>query len=705
MGTRQTGQKRRAKSDQVQPPRWTSLTWDDLEQWAGSRSVSRGESYQGQGRVQDLVVGQDGRLLATVIGGERYTTMVWLEGAKQRSDSIHSECTCPIGSACKHAVAVVLAYLEALASEKTVPTADPEDPRWALAGSEEDDADWDSEDEEIDDPTASNVEEDVPEDVPKRGKRGQKTRVNWTKEIERFIRSKSHDELVELVLSLLRRYSELREEFKEQVVLDRGDVRWLMGQARREMEKVVSERGWQNSWSNDGYIPDYSRFKRCLEQMIQLGHSDAVVKLGGEFLPRAMEQIEESQDEGETAEAVRECMSIVFDAVLQSSLPVPEKILFAIDACMADDYDITEEPVEQVLDHPWKPADWSVVADTLQGRFQAVVKGTADTQGYHKYRRNEMSNWLGYALERAGREEEILGLYEAEARVTDSYPRLVQYLIAHRQYDDAERWAREGIEATSKELPGIAVALADSLCELAGQRKQWDVVASHAAWKFFESPAVESFKELLRQSAKAKCQEQVQAVALRFLETDVPPISVSQSPKGDRILRVDLDWPLPVPDYLIPLLRVRDSKDRTPQPHYQLLLELAIQDNRPDDVLRWYDKMEAEAKQPGGPWLSSCAERVAEAVANSHPERALKIYRERLDANLPKANLYAYEAAAHYLQRMRPIMQSIGCGEEWDALLKEIREKYRNRPRFMETLDRLEGRTILDTKSGRRRRS
>ena len=47
---------------------WSRLTWGDLEDWAGSRSVSRGQSYQRQGRVTDLVVADDGRLLATVTG-------------------------------------------------------------------------------------------------------------------------------------------------------------------------------------------------------------------------------------------------------------------------------------------------------------------------------------------------------------------------------------------------------------------------------------------------------------------------------------------------------------------------------------------------------------------------------------------------------------------------------------------------------------
>ena len=28
---------------------WSSLTWDDLDDWAGSRCVSRGQAYQRQG--------------------------------------------------------------------------------------------------------------------------------------------------------------------------------------------------------------------------------------------------------------------------------------------------------------------------------------------------------------------------------------------------------------------------------------------------------------------------------------------------------------------------------------------------------------------------------------------------------------------------------------------------------------------------------
>jgi len=53
---------------------------------------------------------------------------------------------------------------------------------------------------------------------------------------------------------------------------------------------------------------------------------------------------------------------------------------------------------------------------------------------------------------------------------------------------------------------------------------------------------------------------------------------------------------------------------------------------------------------------------------------------------------------------MRPIMKSLERDKEWDALVAEIREKCRNRPRFMEILDKPEGRTIFEAQKARRRK-
>jgi len=431
-----------------------------------------------------------------------------------------------------------------------------------------------------------------------------------------------------------------------------------------------------------------------------------VVDLGREFIGAAMTQVSESHDEGETAMAVADCLSVVFEAVGKSSLSGPQKLLFAIDACLQDDYDVVGEAAGKVLDASWGQEDWSAVADELSHRLEKTP--TSDDDAFHRdYQRDRITGWLATALENAGRRDELLALYEAEARVTNSYGRLVDYLVGGRKYEDAERWAKEGIERTREKLPGIASGLAASLCKVAQRRKQWKVVAAHTALDFFERPAASTFKELLVQARRAKCEKPVRAAALRFLETGVSPIQWSQTRQGAKSLRIDAAWPLPVPDYLEPFFVQERTVTRRSGPHFDVLLDMAIAAKKPEDVLHWFDKMSAQEKRVSGGWGwagPSRADHVAEAVAKSHPERALAIYRSGLEAQLPQASIPAYESAAVYLKSMRPIMKSLGRESEWTTLLAQVRQKYGNRPRFMEILDRLEGRTVLQSQKARRRR-
>ena len=55
---------------------FATLTWDDVETWAGSRIVSRGKSYQRGGRVRELARTASGGIVAWVQGTSRYVTQV-----------------------------------------------------------------------------------------------------------------------------------------------------------------------------------------------------------------------------------------------------------------------------------------------------------------------------------------------------------------------------------------------------------------------------------------------------------------------------------------------------------------------------------------------------------------------------------------------------------------------------------------------------
>ena len=90
-------------------------------------------------------------------------------------------------------------------------------------------------------------------------------------------------------------------------------------------------------------------------------------------------------------------------------------------------------------------------------------------------------------------------------------------------------------------------------------------------------------------------------------------------------------------------------------------------------------------------------------MSAAYPERALEIYLAALNAQLPHAQQSSYESAAGYLRKLRPLYEALDRPSEWTALLASIREKYRNRPRFMELLDGVDGRTIVQSARTRRK--
>jgi uncharacterized Zn finger protein len=673
--------------------KWMLLTWDDLEAWAGSRSVSRGRSYQRGGRVKDLVISKDGQLLAYVSGGERYITSVVLTRSKKKANSLQSKCTCPVGAdGCKHAVAVVAEYLEQRAVDSEIPIAGNGDPRWARLDSqalEEDDWDGGADDEFEDD-------SEEPASRPTR-----RSRTDWDERIRKHIESKSREDLVELVWSLTERFSELRDEFRERIALGEGDVDRLVSEARKELRRVTSETGWRNNWSGEGHTPDFSKLKHRLERMAELGHPDAVVKLGMEIIERGMELVEQSHDEGETGMELATCMPAIFGAVGQSTLPPAKKLLFIIDASLTDEFDIIGSVSDIVVEKEITCEEWSKVADELAQRLKSKSVPVDEEESYSRdYRRDQISGWLVRALEKAGREGEIVAVYESEARKTASYERLVLRLIALKRYDDAERWAREGIERTIEKLPGIASALGKALGELAKSRRKWEIAAAHAAWEFFDSAGVESFNQLITAASKAKCEQQVRTAAVKFLESGQSPIHMATGTKDAGKARVDASWPLPVPDYLMPLLK---SARRHGGPHYDVLIDMAIAEKRHDDVLRWYDRLCADKKHGSSfSWYSrDCGDQVAEAVAKTHPNRSLEIYRARVNACLGSASRSAYETVAAYLKKMRPILKSLAREKELNLLVGDLRQRFRNRPRFVEILDTVEGKTILQSERDR----
>ncbi|MCD6334470.1 MAG: hypothetical protein J7M27_03985 [Candidatus Latescibacteria bacterium] len=448
-----------------------------------------------------------------------------------------------------------------------------------------------------------------------------------------------------------------------------------------EIDALSSEPAWSNSWTGEANIPDYSGVRERSEALLSEGHADAVVSLGKKLMEAGKEQVEMSHDEGETATEIAECMEVVFRALPQSSMSPSEKILWAIDIELSDDYGLCGN-TEIFWNKEQGKEAWTVVADELARRLSETKpeKGRGDFA--YGYDRDRLSNRLIHALHHAGRSDEVIPLCEREAEVTGSYVRLVDALMEAKRWEEATQWARKGIEATSAALPGIASELRDRLRKLSEQEGDVLGVAAFRAEEFFEHPGLAGFQELEKAAQRAKVGPSVRAFAMHYLKTGKRPAKSGSKGKGMP------QWPLPETGV------AATERARQPEiPMTSVLIDIAIAEKNPEEALRWHD----QAREKGWGWRESSGDRVAEAVAEVYPERALEIWKKLAEARIAQVKPSAYEVAAGYLRKVHKALKRLGREEEWKACLAGIRETHRRKRRLLEILDGLNGRRILDS--------
>lgn len=647
---------------------WSALSWDDLSRWAGPRTVSRGRSYRTA--VSNLAVAADGSLLAWVQGTERYATVVKASISKSKAGTLKpsSQCTCPVGSSCKHAVAVVVAYLQALKHGQAVARATKDDPRWGKI--------------ENRDRAPTNDHDDGPAPAASRAAA-----------LRPFLGEKTQAGLLDLLMEILKRNPEELERLQEARDLGRGAVARLVSQAQDELTSVTAEPAWTDRWRGGGSLPDYANLRRRFENLLAAGAADALVELGKELLRRGTQQVEAAHDEGMTAGEIGGCMEIVFKALLLSRRSDAEKVQFTIESLLEDQYDLCQG-ASRVLSRHWPQSVWSTVADSLLMRLSGLQLPAGLSDFSASYRRDRLVEQIADFLERAGRAADILPLYQDEALRGGSYTRLVKYLVEQKRLDEAAARAVEGLGRTTVENEGTRDQLRGLLRQIAAAKKDKAQVATWAVSDFFRRPSLTTYLDLTKTARAAGCAPAVKAAALRFLETGVLPAGASTPDKQGA-------WPLPAISLLpgAPEPAPRGFKPTPPAAHYDVLLELAFHKRSPEDILRWYDLLREPRYNAWGRWgSSSLAVRVADAVAVAYPDRALALWRAAAESEIAQTSPAAYMVAAKHLEKYRARLGKLGRDAEWTALAAALRAANLRKRKFIEILDRIEGRrrTIIE---------
>ncbi len=632
------------------------ITWFDLESWAGSKIVSRGRSYQRNKYVSDLAITGAGELVAWVEGSSTYATIVSLDNGE-----ISSICTCPYHSACKHAIAVILEYLDCLENGRKVPEAGMKDERLNLTSQDIDDEDdkYDIFDDELEDEDMESAEHETS-----------------SKELalEGFLNKKSKSELINLISDILEQHDEVREELEFSVRLKTASSPALAKTVEREIEEAASEPGWWSYRQGRGYRPDYSRVRAGLQKLFDGIYYDELIRLGEKLLFLGTRQVEQSDDEGATAIEVADCMTIVFKALRDSSLPNEEKMERAVDFLLRDEYDLSDGLAE-FWKKKFSKKEWSILADRLLARLHGLITEKKEDTFSRDYRRDRLTDEIIMALENAGRQEELISLCLKEAEITSNYDRLVKHLRKAGRDAEAEEWIRKGIAATSDKLPGIASGLKRDLLDMRRGERDWNFVAAVLTDDFFGYPSINAFKELRKASEKAHVWEPVRKTVLKFLETGKMPRK-NQS-----------DWPLPDTG-----LKESERRKSGEHPLTPVLIDIAIHEKRIKNVLKWYDRYKNNKQG----WSHDALEdRVAGAIAHDYPDKAVGIWKGIAERHVSQTGVKFYIDGARYLRKVKGTMIKNGKANEWATYLQQLKDANRRKPRLLETLDALSEKPII----------
>ena len=725
-----TSAKTRMKCESENRFPWDKLTWDDLSEWTDSRSLERGRSYQRSGAVGNLSLLPDGGILADVMGTQKYFTVVTIGGKGRRKiDKLESTCSCPVGVKCKHGVAVLLEYLNLLEKDEEPARTGDDDPRilvieegWRGDADIDEETNW-AEDDRDEAGTPGQSKKQHHKSSMRRKSSAKTTKAD----IRQFLKKKSKQQLIVIIEEACKSNRKLKKSLADRVKVEAGDFAVAIRDAKKELVSVTSEDAWYSPWDNIGHLPDYSSLNSKFEMLIEHHQFDAVTELGRELIICGIKQVENSDDDGETAYRIADCISAIAPAIKRSSMTDVKKILFVIDAYLQDDYDLCDG-LGSILEESYSTEVWAGVADQLGQRLgDSFAHFDADDFG-DSYSRERLGHWVVSALDNSGQSDAATDFCVSEAERAGTYQRAVDRLIAKKRFDDAMELAERGLKNTKPEYAGLIGRLQDSIAEIALTKDDNHLVGvAVLAQRFVDVPSVESLESLLQAARKSKCERPVREVAMAFLKTGIEPhfegkskkdsckkSSSGKSPqrgpdkrkgsvasKSEKRKSTPSTWPFPAPPGGSKCRRRIDRSQIISKPNFVILIQWAIKQKDAESVLHWYDAFVSSTADQNLCRLHQLEKKVAAAIAHDYAERAIELYCAEADCITAQSKSKSYPEAIAMLREVKKILKREKRAHEFEVILETFRKTHRRKRRLIDLLDDLNGKPIVSKKSRR----
>jgi uncharacterized Zn finger protein len=632
----------------------------EIEEWAGTTTLTRGRGYQREGRVSGLSRGPGGSIIARVEGADEYTTAV------RYRNGLESSCTCPVGISCKHAVAVILEYQSLIGEQREIPE---------LTGGNLLREDY----EELfpDQPVFSRCDTVSESGIPvgRGGTKKKEWQESTDTRLRQYLATLPKEELIAILGTLAKEVPAVRQDLSDRLSVANSDATAVYRSLAADINRISRMDAWSNPWNGESSVPDYSPVRKRMQILHSMGKHDDLLKAGDLLLKRGTQQVAESDDNGETAIEIGQCMDLVFSALSGAPGPAHERILYAVHADLDDEYELCAGAAG-FLKGTFPGEEWATAADRLMQELRETGPVAGHGVSRSEYRRNRLCDWIVTALDCAGRNNEATDLCIAEVERTNNYSGLSRRLVAAGRMDEAAAWIRQGIRQTMQKSPGIAAELRSILCELLVKEGDLLTVAAIRAGEFLEQPDIRTWRGLEVSARAAGTWDRLEPEVRKYLEQGGFSRKRRGEPYGTGLL-----FGLLPDSGLFPPLRAPVRK----QPFYSLLIGIAMDSNRPAEVLAWYDRYRGASRDELFSHVDE--DRVAGFIAGEFPDRSLEIWKEKSRRRACEARPQSYEAVAGYLEKIHRLLKKLDRMDEFAEFLGELRADHARKKRLLAILD------------------
>ena len=389
-----------------------------------------------------------------------------------------------------------------------------------------------------------------------------------------------------------------------------------------------------------------------LEDLLRGGQAESVIGLAEYGLDAVEESLEHVDDsDGYMGDLLQRLQELHLEAC-RVARPNPVDLAERLfEAEMASDYDTFHGAALVYADILGETglAAYRRLAEADWAKIPALAPGDKDPNRYgQRFRITSIMEALAQASDDF---DALVAVKSHDLSMPYDFLQIAELYQAKGDTDGALDWAERGWRAFSGDQQDdrLRAFIADAY-----QTRSRHDEAMALVWEAFtEHPCLETYRSLKRHGRRAKAWPAWRDRALALIRDGIAGRTVEPPGRAS--------WP--------------DGLSRD----HSLLVEIFLDERDPEAAWR-----EAEAGGCSeGLWL-----RLAKTRERSHPDDAVRIYKERVAVLLRNTGDRVYEEAVGFLERIRALLVESGADAAFRPYLTELRAAHRRKRKLMALLDR-----------------